>query len=263
MFRSQRAAVMTIIDRQETQKSVTDIVPAVLPNLQQWTQTLLMAVKPVLLGYAFESARRLWAKLGGGPPGDGNNVGSNRFDSGDDNRPGLTTSFDLVPPKLDDSIERLALAFCEETNATTSRHLTEALSKLREDIRAGLFQGETLPEMRRRVNDVFDHAERWRAHRIAQTESSRAVHSAELIAARESGIVKAKRWLASGDACLACIELANAGPVALDTPYKVHSTGRAEYREVMHPPLHPHCACSETLVVDEEMLQPGIAFLAA
>ena len=58
-------------------------------------------------------------------------------------------------------------------------------------------EGETIPELTRRVQSVFSRLSRERAEMIARTEAARAVHAASLLSAKESGVVSGKKWLLS------------------------------------------------------------------
>ena len=161
----------------------------------------------------------------------------------------------VVNPHTERMIDEAALAFCESTNATTSLALDEALAQTREALRQGIVeQGEALPALTKRINAIFDGAEKWRARRIAWTETSRAVHAAQEQAAVASGVVTGWKWLISGDACPLCFAVAARCPaVKLGQPFAVIGDD-PHYAKVKFPPLHPHCACSieEVLDIDEQ-----------
>jgi hypothetical protein len=94
--------------------------------------------------------------------------------------------------------------------------------------------------MTERVEKVFDEADESRAETIAKTETSRARHAAEIETAKESGVVKGKKWLKSADCCPACDAMTEK-TIPLDQPYTT-----TDYGPVGGPPLHPNCACSQT-----------------
>jgi hypothetical protein len=137
------------------------------------------------------------------------------------------------------------MLFCRETMETATLEATEAVSQLRVEMREGLTRGEAQRKLTERVFGIF--ADPMRAFRIATTESSRAMHSGQLMSARASGVVQKKEWLASPDACPRCLEL-NGVQKNLDEPFWVDSKG-GPYAVVMHPPLHPHCFCDQTDVL--------------
>jgi uncharacterized protein with gpF-like domain len=166
-------------------------------------------------------------------------------------------SFDVVNPHLDVAVDRLTLNFCRATNETTSRELSQALANLKEEIRQGLVTGDSLPELRKRVNGVFDNAEQSRAQTIAASEASRAVHSAQEIAGKESGVGRGLKWLASADACPICLAL-NGKEVAFGQPFASGVSENPAYSEVYFPPRHPNCNCAAQTIIDQNALAPGV-----
>lgn len=86
----------------------------------------------------------------------------------------------VVDPKTQDEIHRLTLTFCHATNATTTLQLGDALNRLKDELAAGIVdRGESVAQLTERVKNVFTLASDHRARRIAQTETSRAVHQAK------------------------------------------------------------------------------------
>lgn len=118
-------------------------------------------------------------------------------------------------------------------------------------------EGDGLRELTKRVNSVFDQAERWRAERIAATEASRAVHAAQWQSEVESGVVAGHEWLASGDACPICQVIAQkAKRVQLGQRFAVvgdHPT----YQDIRHPPAHPGCQCAMVAILTPEFGGPA------
>jgi hypothetical protein len=149
-------------------------------------------------------------------------------------------SWEVEDPNLQKKINDAAMAFCEATNATTTRQLNQAL----EDTRDALRTGASVETLTQRVMTIFDQAEKWRARRIATSEASRAYHAAELESAIESEVVAGFAWLASEDACPYCLTVARRVPaVRLGQPFAVMGNN-PDYSIIQHPPLHPHCQCS-------------------
>ncbi len=152
----------------------------------------------------------------------------------------IVPSFDVWNVKVEEAVRRATFAFCQSTNDTSVMLLSKALVKLREELIAGLKEGEATKKLTRRVNAIFADPERARV--IAHSEASRATHHGQLMLAEESGIVRGKRWLASADACDICLPLAARGEIPLDEPFAV--IGRGPYSHVMFPPAHPNCMCA-------------------
>jgi hypothetical protein len=156
----------------------------------------------------------------------------------------------VTNPEVAAAIRAQAFDFCEATNATTRLEVSAAYEGLRDRLHQGLIDEPAATEgLVGLVREVFLDAATWRARRIATTEASRAVHAAELLAARRSGIVLGLRWLLSSDACSLCHRIADeVGAVRLGEPFA--TTGdHPSYGVVRHPPAHPHCQCTTVNVV--------------
>lgn len=164
-------------------------------------------------------------------------------------------SWDVTNPYTAEAIRKAALAFCQATNATTTQNLADAIDELRTALQEGVVErGESLAWLTRRVAEIFDAAETWRARMIAASEASRAVHAAQERAAIESGVVTGFRWLLSEDACPLCQTVARRCPtVRLGQPFAVIGDN-PDYSVIRFPPLHPSCQCTvvEVLDIDEQ-----------
>jgi hypothetical protein len=160
---------------------------------------------------------------------------------------------------VSESVRNAVFDFCEATLETAILDAERAYMALRVDLVEGLQAGESNRELARRVQTIFNDPQR--AGRIAITEASRAVHGGQLALARESQVVSGKKWLASGDACPRCLELAAMGAIPLDEPFTVLKTGNPAYRVIMMPPLHPSCFCTTLDVLDMAAVNSGSASL--
>lgn len=158
---------------------------------------------------------------------------------------GFGMDFDLFNPRVLDAVQSAVFAFCRSTMETATGDLQTSLDLLRSKLARGLERGEALALLSQRVQTIF--ADPVRAFRIAATETSRAMHGGALLAAKQSGLVVKKRWLASTDACDECLEL-DGREVGLDEPFYVDPRG-GPYAVVLYPPLHPHCFCDFTEVI--------------
>lgn len=154
--------------------------------------------------------------------------------------------FGVVQPNLDKALQKAVMAFCKETQETTSKEINRALDDLRSEIAEGLERGEVKNQMMERVKGVFDRAENDRAWRIAVTEASRGQHQAAIMTAQETGLKLKKVWLLSSDACPECQPLAGKS-VGLEDNFAIEGTG--PYSHISAPPLHPHCLLGETPVL--------------
>jgi hypothetical protein len=213
-----------------------DRFPLLAPD---WNDPMASAMTPILGAYWDEAGKTTRARLGLDPD-----------------------AWEVHDPHLHEMIQAAALDFCEETNATTDLQLGKALDRLRGELAQGLVEhGESIPELAARVRTVFTRLSTYRAEMIARTEASRAVHAASVQSARESGVVRGKRWLVSANSCDRCVEVARAvneshpAGVPLDQPFAQEESKNPAYANVAHPPLHPHCRCSITFVLTDEYEQ--------
>jgi HK97 family phage portal protein len=104
----------------------------------------------------------------------------------------ITGSFDLdeavVAQALDDRIEELA----GQVTATTEQVLRSQL------LAHGVAEGESVPELRARIQRVFTNLSDYRATMIARTETVGGYNQASFLAALDEGATK-KTWLATAD----------------------------------------------------------------
>ena len=161
----------------------------------------------------------------------------------------------VTDPHLQAKIQQATFNFCQATNQTTTDLLNNALHRLRKELIEGIVvEGEALAVLTKRVQRVFDQADEHRAARIAQTETSRAVHSASMESARQSGVVQGKKWLASANACAEiCLPIAAKFPDGIGLDEEFDRRGdHPVYASIPYCPAHPFCRCSITYVLTQE-----------
>jgi HK97 family phage portal protein len=104
----------------------------------------------------------------------------------------ITGSFDLDEPAvasaLDDRIEELA----GQITATTEQVLRSQI------LAHGVAEGESIPELRARLQQVFTNLSDYRATMIARTETVGGYNAASWLAALDAGATR-KTWLATAD----------------------------------------------------------------
>lgn len=199
-----------------------------LPDTSAWVRAVANATRPLLRGFWHQGMLRQRRRF---------------LDR--QQRKALGVAFDLFNPRVLEVVDTAVLEFCEETNATATVELAEALAAVRRRFREGLPRGDALQSLATSVREIF--ADPYRAFRIAATETSRFLHGGQLLAMQENPAVRKKQWLASADACDDCLEL-DGEQRNLDEPFVV-LPGRGPYRIVQAPPLHPHCFCDLTEVL--------------
>lgn len=194
-----------------------DLPPKFTPE-SKWTSQMAEAVQPMIEVIVREEGKRLLTRVGAS-----------------------ADVFSVFEKRIPEAAKKLTLKFCDDTNATTTQKLNEALDNLRQELAEGLVEGDGIPELTKRVNEVFDEASKVRAETIARTEACRATHEGELMGAKDSGVVSTKYWMLSEDACPVCYAMAAKGPIALDSTFAEFG---GEYGSIDSPPAHPNCVCS-------------------
>lgn len=219
-----------------TMPTIGAALPAIFPSLADYNDPMAAAMTPIIAAYWDAAGKKVRERLG--------------LDADE---------WRVTDPHLAQKIQTAAFDFCAATNKTTSKQLGTALAELRTELAAGLVDaGDTLPQLTKRVNAIFDNAEKWRAQRIAATEASRAVHAAEYQSAVESGVVAGFEWLVSADACPLCQKVAAESKyVKIDQPFATGMGKNPAYSTVKHPPLHPGCQCSMSEVLTPEYGGPS------
>lgn len=113
------------------------------------------------------------------------------------------------------------------------------IERLKAVLAEGLENGESIEQLAKRVEDVFDIAIGSRARTIARTEVLKSTNAATLEAYKQSKVVKGKEWLTARDAKVddLCRSL-DGKVIKLDAEFKEASYSGA------FPPLHPNCRCT-------------------
>lgn len=134
-------------------------------------------------------------------------------------------------------------------------------------IATGLEKGDSIPQIRRAIQEKFTDYGKTQAERITRTEVARACNSGIVDAYRQSGVVEGKQWLTSGDPCEYCAPL-EGKIVELDEAYfdqgsewlgDAKTPMKLDYEDVGEPPLHPNCRCTTISVIEgiEPLIEPS------
>jgi SPP1 gp7 family putative phage head morphogenesis protein len=158
----------------------------------------------------------------------------------------------FINDRVKEYINERIYTLARETNDITIKEIIETITE-------GIFQGDSISQLRKRINDVYDNATTVRSERIARTETISASNESANEAYRQSPLVNYKEWHVEPDACEFCQALAgtivgldenfveNGGSVT-STDGNVYSVN---YLPVDHPPLHPNCRCALLPVIDK------------
>lgn len=156
----------------------------------------------------------------------------------------VDAEFDLSNEFVIQAVDELALSFCDETLKTLQVSLQDGLKELRDILKLGVTQGQSVELLKQLAINVFNDP--YRARRIVVTETYRSLNTGELMVAKDSGIAEQKEWLASADACERCLELNNK---IVDIDQYFHKAEKVgPYQLTYVPPLHPFCMCTWSVV---------------
>lgn len=123
----------------------------------------------------------------------------------------------------------------------------------------GLQKGESIPQIRKQIEDKFSQYTRTQAERITRTEVATAANAGIRDAYQQSGVVIEKQWLTAGDPCEFCAPM-NGAVVSVEGSYFEQGstwlgdkggTLSLDYRNVDEPPLHPNCRCTVIAVIKD------------
>lgn len=142
----------------------------------------------------------------------------------------------------------------------------ETNDKLASAIINGLDKEESIPQIRKRVDNLFDDMKKYRSERIARTETLRASNFAATESYKESGFVKKLRWLTALDdrTCEWCGPM-NGKTIGVDEnffdkgdSFRGRDGGNLDldYGSVEFPPLHVNCRCT-TIPIIQRSFSPA------
>ncbi len=139
----------------------------------------------------------------------------------------------------------------------------ESAKLIRNSVTAGIEASEGAVQIRNRIRLLYDDSfTKFRAARIARTETIWAHNEGRLQGYMQSGVVTAKKWITSRDdrVCEFCQAMADK-VFDLQTSFVPEGdtfagveggTLVSTYEDIRHPPLHPLCRCSIVpILVDE------------
>lgn len=154
----------------------------------------------------------------------------------------------LIEQQIENTITRLQNGTANATRVT-----------LRSLIGDGIELGESVPQLTERIqvwsrrNGDIDRQVKWRARRVARTESSRALNEGQVESWKESGLTRMK-WVVAPNPCEFCEMMRRKGETQpISQPFfgqgetlksKEGSTLTFDYAAVKSPPLHPNCRCT-------------------
>ncbi len=188
----------------------------------------------------------------------------------------ISITTDALTPVMETLFEHQAIAALEEIgkpdiqpfNETTQAAVKRSvqlrsesynqttLNTLASHINEGLEKGESLADITRRVEQIYEWSDQSRAETVAKTESFRTANDALKTAWQQSGVVKTVRWYTSekDNVCPFCKQ-EDGRIISIDDNF--YNNGQSitagegdnaqtmslDYGDVGAPPLHVNCAC--------------------
>jgi SPP1 gp7 family putative phage head morphogenesis protein len=163
-----------------------------------------------------------------------------------------TSDFDILTERVQNYIKKRAFKFSFEMTEETNLLLQETLKE-------GIKLGESIPQFRKRIDELFEAMEKYRSERIARSEVIRASNFAAKEAYQQSGVVEELEWLTTDDemTCEWCGPLNGETIKINDNFFNRGDKYRGDdgnlmtidYESVNYPPLHPNCRCTIIPVV--------------
>jgi SPP1 gp7 family putative phage head morphogenesis protein len=104
----------------------------------------------------------------------------------------ISADFNLAEPTVADALAARVEELAGQVTATTEQVLRSQV------LAHGVAEGESVPELRARIQRVFSNLADYRANMIARTETVGGYNQASFLAALDAGATK-KTWLATAD----------------------------------------------------------------
>jgi SPP1 gp7 family putative phage head morphogenesis protein len=145
----------------------------------------------------------------------------------------------------------------ESVQMMSESYQQTTLNALESHINDGLQAGESLADITKRVEQVYEWSDNSRAKAVATTESFRSANSALKTAWQQSGVVKTVRWYTAEDqkVCPFCstmdgktipiddVFFKNGDSLSATDANGAEHSMTLDYGDVSFPPLHVSCRC--------------------
>ena len=164
-----------------------------------------------------------------------------------------TNAAEMVGEAFDATDERIQDALASGLKLMADRYTDETLKLLGDALQAGIDNGDSLPDLTKRVQEVGEFSASTRAETVAKTEAFRVANFSTREAWKQTGVVKELKWYTAEDemVCPYC-EPQNGVTVGIDESFfdkgdtLEGNNGeelKLDYATVESPPLHPNCRC--------------------
>lgn len=143
---------------------------------------------------------------------------------------GITIDFDVTSPWVVKAVENVGKNFSEGMKG----FYKDVEKRLKDELKAGIKEGEGIPELSERVKDVFGNITKSKSEGIARTETAFAYGEGNMDGMKEVGVTH-HEWVYGGGPCTYGECPMNDGAVV--EIGKVFPSGH------LHEPAHPFCTC--------------------
>ena len=160
------------------------------------------------------------------------------------------------------ALEQVERTMQQQMLRLSNQGIITARGTLKELLGDTLETGATPAQVRERVQEWArrggdqDRAVKWRAERIARTESSRSLNQGQVAAWEDAGLTRMS-WEIARNPCEFCAAMKTGSHgigqpfLSLGSTLKGTNGGQmtVDYDNVMTPPLHPNCRCTLTPII--------------
>ena len=153
------------------------------------------------------------------------------------------------------------LKLCEQTKTdieeATGKKFESLYDQIKAEITANEFSGNPVLDLVGELEKWFGDVNKWKARRIAVTESNRISNAGYLADTDDDETVVGYEFLLSDDACELCQSVGVAADgqprqVAKGNAFAQKLDGDPYYATILAPPVHPNCRCTIVPVLDFE-----------
>jgi hypothetical protein len=204
--------------------AIKAVDPKKLFDLDHWISITTDAMTPIMEGLFESEGKAAAAEIG---------------------KPLLNPISDIAAREaLHESIAKMSESYQQTT-----------LAMLESKINDGLASGESLADITKTVEEIYEWSDTWRAERISKTEAFRTSNAALKSAWQQSGVVKTIKWyVTSAEPCPFCKEM-DGKVINIDQNFfnngesltvgegEDAKTMSLDYGDIGAPPLHPQCMC--------------------
>ena len=156
-------------------------------------------------------------------------------------------------PHVIDEARTATLDLCQETINNFRDGLTDHIDQIRKELGDSIYAGETSADAVDRLAKWVNDEARWRARRIAVTESARAFNVGQMEATKQYDFVAGYELVLSADACPLCHSIHRQCPKIRKGESFGQNGKNDTYRNLKAPPFHPGCRCTVVVIFDDEV----------